>query len=66
LEFVFDKQSRPITQAEAMPVKKPRKPSGKTIREISITDIERQALPGESYETAAARIADKRKRDLLE
>lgn len=66
LEFIFQKQPRPSPPAEAVLAKKNRKPSGKTIHGVTIADIEKLAMPGESYETAAARIANKRKLGLLE
>lgn len=62
LEFVFQKQPRPAPPAtDAIPPKKARKPGGKTIYGVTIADIEKLALIGESYETAAARIANNRK-----
>ena len=62
LEFIFQKQPRPAPSAEdALTPKKARKPGGKTIYGVTIADIERLALIGESYETAAARIASQRK-----
>jgi len=66
LEFIFQKQPRPSPPAEAVLAKKDRKPKGKTIHGVTIADIEKLAMPGESYETAAARIANKRKLGLLE
>lgn len=58
LEFIFNRQSRPAeSQAEPKPAKKPRK----TVGGVAIADIEKYALPGESYESAAARIAKSRK-----
>jgi len=67
LEFIFQKQPRPAPSAmDALPPKKARKPSGKTIHGVAIADIEKLALIGESYETAAARIANNRKLGLLE
>jgi hypothetical protein len=61
LEFVFQKQPRPAPPAtDALKPKKTRKPGGKTIYGVTIADIEKQARPGESYETAAARIAKNR------
>jgi hypothetical protein len=45
---------------DALKPKQARKPGGKTIYGVTIADIEKLALPGESYETAAARIAQNR------
>ncbi|MDD5503244.1 MAG: replication initiation protein [Candidatus Thermoplasmatota archaeon] len=62
LEFVFLKQPRPAPPAtDSIPAKKARKPGGRTIYGVTIADIEKLALAGESYETAAARIANNRK-----
>lgn len=64
LEFVFAKPPKPAPKAEdALPAKKRPKPGGRTIDGVAIADIERLARPGESYETAAARIAKQRKLD---
>jgi hypothetical protein len=64
LEFIFQKQPRPASSpAEAVLSKKNRKPSGKSINGVTVADIEKLALPGESYEAAANRIASKRKLD---
>jgi len=61
LEFVFRKQPRLAPPAtDALPEKKTRKPGGRTIYGVTIADIEKLALIGESYETAAARIAKNR------
>ena len=61
LEFIFQKQPRPAPPAtDALKPKKARKPGGRTIYGVTIADIEKLALPGESYETAAARIAKNR------
>jgi plasmid replication initiation protein len=62
LEFIFQKQPRPAPPAmDAIPAKKARKTGGIIIYGVTIADIEKLALPGESYETAAARIANQRK-----
>ena len=62
LEFVFKKQPPPLpAPVEAIPAKKSRPPAGKKLYGVSITDIERLAFPGESYEDAATRIANQRK-----
>ncbi len=58
LEFVFQKHDKPASfPAEATTVKKGRKPGGKSIQGVCVAEIEKQAFPGESYETAATRIA---------
>lgn len=62
LEFVFQRQSRPTpSTVGATPAKKVGKSGGKTIHGVSMADIEKLAFVGESYETAAARIANQRK-----
>jgi plasmid replication initiation protein len=61
LEFIFQKQPRPAPPVtDALKPKKARKPGGKSIYGVTIADIEKLAMPGESYETAAARIAKNR------
>jgi plasmid replication initiation protein len=60
LEFIFKKQPRPVALPEAdLLKKKNRKPKVKTINGVTIADIEKYAIPGESYEAAATRIAHK-------
>jgi hypothetical protein len=60
LEFIFKKQPRPVALPEAdLLQKKNRKPKVKTINGVTIADIEKYAIPGESYEAAAIRIARK-------
>ncbi len=62
LEFIFQKHDKPASPpAEAVPAKKGRKPGGKSIQRITMAEIEKQALPGETYETAAMRISKERK-----
>jgi plasmid replication initiation protein len=64
LEFVFQKQPSPASSSvEPAPVKKNRMASGKSIKGVTVADIEKLAFPGESYEAAAARIANRRKLD---